>query len=96
MRKIDHGLYIASSVTITRLIYVLLSKTRVDRIDPLLCRPGPRQLPLRGSVPIYQTPYVFSRADSNVWVGIPVPTYAENTVLQFLIHSIFAECEGAR
>ena len=52
MLKIDHGLDIASSVTITRSICVLLSKTRVDRIDPLLCRPGPRQLPLRGSVPV--------------------------------------------
>ena len=31
-----------------------------------------------------------------VRVGIPVPTYTENTVLQFRIHSIFAECEGAR
>ena len=30
------------------------------------------------------------------YVGIPVPTYSENTVFQFRIHSIFAECEGAR
>ena len=94
MRKIDHRLDTASSVTITRSTSVLLLKTCVDRIDPLLFWHWARQLPLRGSVPIYQTPYVFSRVDFNVQVGRPVPTYVENTVLEFRIHSIFAECEG--
>ena len=61
---------------------------------PFCVGTGPRQLPLVQYLLVKH--HVFSRADSNVRVGTPVPTYTENTVLQFRIHSIFAECEGAR